>query len=327
MNKLKDKKKLIIGVIAIIMIVGSLAMLNGEKEKDNKDGLQTQMINTDIPFDDNRETIKNKEDAYKKEMKDNNDKKDKEEKGKKDFSNINLDGVGDNNNKKLTSEEKVDSILNANKIFDENSTDEKKKKKTNKNTNNKKYSSGSTGGNYSNYNTTNKKTTGGKKNNWDAEKEKSNLNGFFNNSSGSENKDGKYDKIIYAVIYGNKNTPEGGRVSLRLSNDAVINNKKYKRNTLLYAFAKFGENRVFLTVKKINDDFVNLDVYDTQDGLKGIYTEEKLINKTVNESSDDVSLKGVPIEKIGKKILNATKRNEKVMLFNGYKVYMKKGKK
>jgi len=324
MKNIEGNKKIIAGVVGfIIIITGAILLNNHSDELDTNLDNQAQSINTSIPFDESKSIFSDKEDAYRKEMTDK-ERKDKEDKeGKSNFGSINTEGV---KGSKLTPEEKVDSLLKANKITDADDTPKEKKnnkrKKNNGGYSGNTYNPGSRNNNYSSSSDNTKKEA------WNSTKEKSNMNGFFSSNPNDKSiSGGKYDAVIYAVIYGDKNTPEGGRVSLRLTNDATINGIRYKRNTLFYSFAKFGTNRVFLKVEKINQDYVSLDVYDSQDGMKGIYTEENLLSETASETADDVSLKGVPVEKIGKKILNVTKKNKKAMLFNGYKIFLKKSKK
>jgi hypothetical protein len=92
---------------------------------------------------------------------------------------------------------------------------------------------------------------------------------------------------IQAIINSDQELTDGERVDLRLSNDCIINDVKYLKNTMFNGFVRFGKNRLFISVKSISGNNVDLEVYDGQDGYQGLYTKENLLQKTLDKANDD----------------------------------------
>lgn len=141
--------------------------------------------------------------------------------------------------------------------------------------------------------------------------------------------DGTTDEMIDATIKYNQVIRNGNRITMMLSEDATINGKEYKRNTILYGITKFeSNNRVLAYITKINHNNVNLEIYDGQDGLKGIYIEgQNLLGETVNESSqevlNDVNVGGLPVGEALKGVLKKKQKEVTVQLLNDYRIIIK----
>ena len=150
---------------------------------------------------------------------------------------------------------------------------------------------------------------------------------LFNKKSSNGN-NGQTDELIYAVVRGDQNIKNGERVTLALTKDATINGKLYKRNTLVYGFATFSQNRVNLKITNISSTNVNLIANDAQDGTPGIYIEgQSLVKEAASEMEDqgvnDVDLSGIPLGNTVKKIFKKKKKENRVLLLNNYKLILK----
>lgn len=138
----------------------------------------------------------------------------------------------------------------------------------------------------------------------------------------------KTDEKILAYVHSDQKVYDKARVILRLAEDYTINGKTYKRNTRIYATAKFSTNRVILNISNVQNDPVKLTAYDRVDGGRGVYVEgESLIEETASETSrdviDQVDVNGIPIGSALKRIFKRRARTTSVYLLNNYHVYLK----
>ena len=167
------------------------------------------------------------------------------------------------------------------------------------------------------------------------EKSKSDDEAFFNSSASSNNLNAasnsessfKNDDLIYAVVYGNQKIYDGGRVTMRLARNAVIDGVIHKRNTIFFGFARFDRNRVYVDVSVINDIPSKLKAYDTQDQSLGIHTEtnltEELKNDAENSAINDIPTSRVPFGSIAKSLLRKKKGDKAIPFPNEYKITLK----
>lgn len=152
------------------------------------------------------------------------------------------------------------------------------------------------------------------------------IKNFF--SSSKKNEAVKQD-AIYAVIKGDQiGIKNNQRVTLLLSKDASIDNKLFKKNTIIYAKATFSESRVNFTVTSINQNPVNLMGYDAQDGGLGLQVSESLINETtsgvIDQQTNDSGLEDIPV--VGRtlnSILRKKNKEIKIDLLNNQKMILK----
>ena len=77
---------------------------------------------------------------------------------------------------------------------------------------------------------------------------------------------------IRATVYGDQFILPNENVRLLLMEDIVLEKKRFKKNTFIYAMASIKENRVFLDIDNIEHHPVNLSVKDFNDGREGIYS-------------------------------------------------------
>ncbi len=77
---------------------------------------------------------------------------------------------------------------------------------------------------------------------------------------------------IRATVYGDQFILPNDNVRLLLMEDMVHDNKRFARNTFIYAMATIKENRVYLDIDNIEHHSVNLLVKDFNDGRVGIYS-------------------------------------------------------
>lgn len=138
----------------------------------------------------------------------------------------------------------------------------------------------------------------------------------------------KTDQKILAYVHNDQKIRDKARVVLRLAEAHTINGKTYKRNTRIYATAKFSTNRVLLNISNVQNDPVKLIAYDRVDGERGVYVEgESLIGETTSEATrdaiDQVDVNGIPIGSALKRIFKRRARAASVFLLNNYQVYLK----
>lgn len=77
---------------------------------------------------------------------------------------------------------------------------------------------------------------------------------------------------IRATVYGDQFILPNENVRLLLMEDMVLEKKRFKKNTFVYAMASIKENRVYLDIDNIEHHPVSLLVKDFNDGREGIYS-------------------------------------------------------
>ena len=77
---------------------------------------------------------------------------------------------------------------------------------------------------------------------------------------------------IRATVYGDQFILPNENVRLLLMEDMVLEKKRFKKNTFIYAMASIKGNRVFLDIDNIEHHPVNISVKDFNDGREGIYS-------------------------------------------------------
>lgn len=152
------------------------------------------------------------------------------------------------------------------------------------------------------------------------------INNFF---SSSKKKAVVKQDVIYAVIKGDQmGIKNNQRVTLLLPKDVTIDDKVFKKNTIVYAKATFSGTRVNFTVTSINQNPVQLMGYDAQDGGLGLQVTESLIGETtsgvIDQNANDSGLDDIPV--VGKTlntILRKKNREVKIDLLNNQKMILK----
>lgn len=154
----------------------------------------------------------------------------------------------------------------------------------------------------------------------------SSINNFF---SSSKKKAIVKQDVVYAVIKGDQmGIKNNQRVTLLLPKDVTIDDKLFKKNTIVYAKATFSGTRVNFTVTSINQNPVQLMGYDAQDGGLGLQVTESLIGETtsgvIDQNANDSGLDDIPV--VGKTlstILRKKNREVKIDLLNNQKMILK----
>lgn len=159
-------------------------------------------------------------------------------------------------------------------------------------------------------------------------KQSDNNNNNNNNTYKTNNKNQKTDHFIYAFIDGDNTVTSNSRVKLRLSKDAIIEGKKYRRNTPFFATATFGVYRMLLRIESINHTPVSLEAYDAEDSNLGIYiNDESLSAEAFTDSKDDlideVDVSGIPVGQTLKNIFKKGNNAIKIHLLNNDKLILK----
>ena len=107
---------------------------------------------------------------------------------------------------------------------------------------------------------------------------------YFNTLSHNE----ESNNLIKAIIDEEIKAVDGSRVRLRLLDDIEINNTVIKKGTYLFAtMSGFGQQRVKGKVSSIlvGDEImkINLSLYDTTDGLEGLYVPASSFRETAKD--------------------------------------------
>lgn len=139
---------------------------------------------------------------------------------------------------------------------------------------------------------------------------------------------------IYAVIHNaGKQVLNGKRVTVRITEDCVVKGVKVPKNTLLFGIASGSNERLKLNISSYVVDgkryYANIKVYDTVDGLEGLYIPGGFMNDVAKEGTQQGINEGqttIKIPIIGSVTTNAlTKKNKdgSVYLKDGHKVFLK----
>ena len=137
----------------------------------------------------------------------------------------------------------------------------------------------------------------------------------------------KTDLFIPVVVDGTQTVKTHYRLRMRVMKDAILNNIRIPRNTLIYGFVSFQPNRTKIEIENINHQSVKLKAFDLQDGSEGIYVENSFradaTREVVDDVIQDINIAGVP--QIGgvKKIFQRNNRNIKVTVLNNYQLVLK----
>ncbi|TYA89178.1 conjugative transposon protein TraM [Seonamhaeicola marinus] len=135
------------------------------------------------------------------------------------------------------------------------------------------------------------------------------------------------DSIIYARVDGTQMIKQSYRLQMRLTKEALINNKMVPRNTPVYAFVSFKPNRTLLTIENVNHQPVKLNAFDLQDGAEGIYIENSFQaearREVVGDVVDDINIVGVPQVSGIKRIFRRNNNAVKVTIEDDYQLLLK----
>jgi len=135
------------------------------------------------------------------------------------------------------------------------------------------------------------------------------------------------DSIIHVSVDGNQTVKTNYRLRMRLTKDALINNRIISKNTRIYGFISFQPNRAMIVIENILHESVKLKAFDLQDGSEGIYVENSFRaearREVVEDLVGDINVAGVPQVSGIKKVFQRSNRNVKVTVVNNYKMILK----
>jgi hypothetical protein len=158
-------------------------------------------------------------------------------------------------------------------------------------------------------------------------KEKGLGNQLFFASEPKENKTLDKAVVIPVIVDGTQTVKTNYRLKMRLMKDAILNNVRIPRNTLVYGFVSFKPNRAIIEIENINHHPTKLKAYDLQDGSEGIYVENSFRADATREVIDDVvqdiNIAGMPQVSGIKKVFQRNNRNIKVTVLNNYQLILK----
>ena len=135
------------------------------------------------------------------------------------------------------------------------------------------------------------------------------------------------DPFIIVEVNGEQTVRNDERLELRLATDALINNQKVARNSLVYGFVSFKGNRISIKITNINNKAVDLKAFDLLDGNEGIYIKNSFqaeaTGKVLDDVVQDINIPGVP--QIGgiKQVFRRNNRNVKATIYNQYQLILK----
>lgn len=160
-----------------------------------------------------------------------------------------------------------------------------------------------------------------------------NMDSFFekevpNEKISTTSNDKPSDAFIYAVVDGDQVLKQNGRCVIRLSKDALIQGKVYQKHSMLYANVSFSVNRIKLNISNINHIKLNINAYDAEDGNLGLYSEvenlsAEVFNEAVEESVNEIDIKGIPVGNTIKNIFKKKHKEPKVDILNNTKLILK----
>lgn len=135
------------------------------------------------------------------------------------------------------------------------------------------------------------------------------------------------DSIILAEVNGDQKVRANGRVEMRLLQDAIINGKAYDKNTYVYGFVQFGPNRCFIQINHIMRKPISLEVYDFQDGGRGLHVlnsfTQDASSQVLDESVGRINIPGLPQVRGIQNIFRRNNRRVKVTVVNKYQILLK----
>ncbi|WP_350292681.1 conjugative transposon protein TraM [uncultured Croceitalea sp.] len=128
-------------------------------------------------------------------------------------------------------------------------------------------------------------------------------------------------------IDGEQTVKANDRLQMRVTSQAVLQEIKIKKNTVLYGIVKFKPNRVVLVVSSIEGNPVELIAYDIADGLEGIFIKNSFrgdaVNQVLGDAVQDINIPGVPQVSGIKRVFQRNNRNVKVTINNNYRLILK----
>ncbi len=137
----------------------------------------------------------------------------------------------------------------------------------------------------------------------------------------------KTDATVFARVDGTQVVKKDYRLQMRLTREALINNIKYPRNTLLYGFVSFKPNRTIFSIENINHNPVTLKSFDLQDGSQGINVQNTFQaeagQEVMRDVVDDVNIVGMPQVSGLKRIFQRNNRKTKATIYDNYKLILK----
>lgn len=135
------------------------------------------------------------------------------------------------------------------------------------------------------------------------------------------------DPKIYAVVDGNQDVYNRGRLRMRLVDDYTIDGVIYPENTFFYGFVSFEEQRILISVNTIKGNEVQLNVYDAEDSNLGVHTTIQFKNLAEQAGTDEV-IDQIPSDKssgisVVKSLLKNNHNRDKAPFINNQRMLLK----
>lgn len=132
---------------------------------------------------------------------------------------------------------------------------------------------------------------------------------------------------IRAEVNGTQKVRTNDRLELLLKEDVEIAGKKFKKNTIVYAFVRIQPNRIHLQITHVAHQPVKLKVYDFQDSNQGIYIENSFKaqagKQVLADVVDDITIAGLPQLKGIKDVFRKDQRDLRITVLDQYQLILK----
>jgi hypothetical protein len=140
-----------------------------------------------------------------------------------------------------------------------------------------------------------------------------------------------HDELIKAVVHGEHKIRSSEYIKLRTTEESYIDGVKLPANFFMTGKASFSNDRIFVTISSLKHGDrlmeVSFEIFDSGDGIRGIYVEGGLEQQIAEESiRDAVSGVRVNVPMIGGISTNAVRRKAEdisVVIPSEYKVLLK----
>ena len=135
------------------------------------------------------------------------------------------------------------------------------------------------------------------------------------------------DEKIYVRVDGTQVVRQDFRLQMRLVEEALIDNVRFPRNTIIYGFVSFKPNRTIIAIGNIKHRPVKLRAFDLQDGNEGIYIENSFRaearREVVGDVVDDINIVGVPQVSGIKRIFQQDNRRVRATIHDNYRLILR----
>lgn len=137
----------------------------------------------------------------------------------------------------------------------------------------------------------------------------------------------EYATSIPARIEGDQVIKKDSRVAIKLLKSMAWGNDTLQKNQEVWGTVAFGPNRLYIAVSEVAEHELQLEAYDLQDGLRGIYLENSFRgeagNQLLQDLSQDINVPGLPSTRSLKNVFRRRQQKIKVNVLDGHSFLLK----